>query len=190
MWGCASVGDLGMNEAFRQPLQIEPVVQADPASTARQPASLQQPEIALDAAKAARPDIAFTRLGTEQFVGRSTSDGAQGEKVADGAFTLNFQAADLLEVIKVFLTDLLQVSYVIDPQVQGVASLQTSRALTRDQLLPTLEMLLRMNGAALLVDGHTYRVVPLAKAQRGSLSPQLGDSKALCPPDSASELCR
>ena len=114
-------------------------------------------------------------------MGRVTSAGAQGKEVGDGAFTLNFQSTDLLEVVKVFLSDLLQASYVIDPDVQGVASLQTSRPLTRDQLLPTLEMLLRMNGAALMVEGDTYRVLPRAKALRGNAIPQLGDSKGPMP---------
>lgn len=98
-----------------------------------------------------------------------------------GDVTLNFDGTDIREVVKVILGDLLGVNYVLDPAVQGSASLQTGRPLRRDLLIPTLETLLRMNNAA-LVDNHgRFEVVPLAKAVRGRIAPQLGQSSTALP---------
>nr|WP_242518970.1 type II secretion system secretin GspD [Thiorhodovibrio winogradskyi] len=98
-----------------------------------------------------------------------------------GDVTLNFDGTDIREVVKVILGDLLGVNYVLDPAVQGSASLQTGRPLRRDLLVPTLETLLRMNNAALVENAGTYEVVPLTKAVRGRLAPQLGASRKALP---------
>lgn len=94
---------------------------------------------------------------------------------APGNVTLNFDGTDIREVVKVILGDLLPVNYVLDPNVQGMASLQTGRPLQRKHLIPTLETLLRMNNAALVNRGGTYEVVPL-NVVRGRVIPQLGES--------------
>ena len=107
---------------------------------------------------------------------------ADARKQADGDIKLNFQNANLLEVIKVILGDMLGTSYTVDPAVQGLVSMQTTRALHRDDLLPTLELLLRMNGAALITTDNVYRVVPLAKALAEVRVSQLGDSTLSLPP--------
>jgi general secretion pathway protein D len=98
-----------------------------------------------------------------------------------GEITLNFENTNLLEVVKVILADLLKQNYVIDPGVQGAVTLQTSEPLPRESLIPTLEMLLRMNGAALVKRGDLYHVVPRESAMRGLASPQLGNTKAPLP---------
>jgi general secretion pathway protein D len=107
---------------------------------------------------------------------------ADARKQADGDIKLNFQNANLLEVVKVILGDMLGTSYTVDPAVQGLVSMQTTRALHRDDLLPTLELLLRMNNAALITTNDVYRVVPLAKALAEVRVSQLGDSTLSLPP--------
>jgi len=126
-----------------------------------------------------RPDNSFYQPGNGQLLAapralrQASSEG--------GEIKLNFQNANLLEVVKVVLGDMLGVNYVVDPRVQGAVTLQTSRPLKRDDLLPTLEMLLRMNGAALVSDAGLYRVVPLASAAGDVAAPQLGDSNLPLP---------
>ncbi|MDQ3774767.1 MAG: type II secretion system secretin GspD [Pseudomonadota bacterium] len=85
-----------------------------------------------------------------------------------GEYTLNFEATDLQEVVKVVIGDLLKESYFIDPKVTGQVTIQTSRPLKRAELLPTLENLLRLNGAVLLRSDGLYKVMPGAQATRGS----------------------
>ena len=120
------------------------------------------------------PDNSFYRPGTGELFGAPT---AIAEAAMDGGeIKLNFQNANLLEVVKVVLGDMLGATYVIDPRVQGAVTMQTSRPLTRSALIPTLELLLRMNEAALVMDGDIYRVMPVANAVTGVRAPQLGDS--------------
>jgi general secretion pathway protein D len=90
-----------------------------------------------------------------------------------GEVTLNFENADLREVVKVILGDMLNENYVLDPRVKGAVTVQTSRPLTREDLLPTLDTLLRMNGAALVHSATGYQVLPLAGALQGTLTPQI-----------------
>ena len=116
--------------------------------------------------------------GTGTFVHKVSSPSVD---TTPGDVTLNFDGTDIREVVKVILGDLLQVNYVLDPGVQGVASLQTGRPLRRDHLIPTLETLLRMNNAALVNRGGTYEVVPMAKAIQGKVVPQLGESSRALP---------
>lgn len=121
-----------------------------------------------------RPDYGFYDPGSGNLVGESRPVVEAAEEA--GEIKLNFQDANLLEVVKVVLGDMLGASYVVDPRVQGIVTMQTSRPLSRAALLPTLELLLRMNEAALLSDGPIYRIVPLANAVSGVRAPQLGDS--------------
>ncbi len=100
---------------------------------------------------------------------------------APGDVTLNFDGTDIREVVKVVLGDLLKVNYVLHPGVQGVTSLQTGRPLRREDLIPTLETLLRMNNAAVVYRDGTYEVVPLSNAVQGKVAPQLGDSTRALP---------
>ncbi len=125
-------------------------------------------------------DPSFYKPGTDVLV-RPPISVAAGRAQPDGEVKLNFQNANLLEVVKVILGDMLSANYTVDPAVQGSVTMQTTRALNNEDLVPTLELLLRMNGAALVsVDGF-YRVVPLANALVETRAPQLGDSKLALP---------
>ena len=116
--------------------------------------------------------------GTDRFIRMPEEAPARDEEPGD--ITLNFENTDIREVVKVILGDLLQVNYILDPAVQGGVTMQTGRPLTREALLPTLETLLRMNGAAVVFSQGLYRVVPVASAMKGALTPQLtGSSKPL-----------
>lgn len=77
-----------------------------------------------------------------------------------GTYTLNFDDADLAEVSKTILSDSLGLNYVLSPNVTGKVTLQTSKPLTKEELLPTLEMVLRMNNASLIKDEQLYRIEP------------------------------
>jgi general secretion pathway protein D len=88
--------------------------------------------------------------------------------------SLNFEAADVREVAKVILADYLKESYTIDPQVTGTVTFRTVRPIALKDLLPTLEMLLRQNNAAVVREEGLYKVLPISKV-RGSVSPTLGN---------------
>jgi Type II secretory pathway, component PulD len=102
--------------------------------------------------------------GTNQFVPDTTTQHRKTKGSGEGSYNLNFDEADLGEVAKVILSDILGQNYVLSPKVAGKVTLQTTEALTKDELLPTLEMVLGMNNAALVKDGKTYHIEPTTEA--------------------------
>ncbi len=111
--------------------------------------------------------------GTGSYISGGVSRAASGRSAATGRYTLNFDDADLGEVAKVVLSDTLSENYVLSPAISGRVTLQTTRPLTREELIPTLEMLLRMNGAVLIKSSGGYRIEPAANALQGANSPRL-----------------
>ncbi len=101
--------------------------------------------------------------------------------VAGGAMVLNFEGADLREVVRTVLGEVLNETYTIDPAVGGTVTLRTSSGIPRDALPATLETLLRMNGATMVKSGGLYMIVPQAAAVRGNVTPQLGNSSRALP---------
>jgi general secretion pathway protein D len=102
--------------------------------------------------------------GNNRYVANNNSKSKRASPSGKGSYSLNFDEADLGEVAKVVLSDILGESYVLSPKVTGKVTLQTTEPLTKEELLPTLEMVLRMNNAALVKDGRIYHIEPTADA--------------------------
>src|SRR5262245_54191638 len=81
-----------------------------------------------------------------------------------GDVTLNFVNADVREVIDTVLGTTLKLNFVIDPRVQGVTTLRTTRPVPRDQVIGVLEDVLAMNGVAIVETGGLYKIVPIEDA--------------------------
>jgi len=77
---------------------------------------------------------------------------------ATGDITLDFRDADIQEVARVILGDLMRANYVIDPDVTGPVTLQTGRPINKAALLPALEAALDGRGARVVMFGSIYRV--------------------------------
>ena len=120
------------------------------------------------------------QAGTGRFVSVTPSRSPPSAAAA-GDVTLNFEGATVAEVAKLILGDLLGFNYSIQPGVQGTVVLQTNRPLAREALLPTLELMLRSNGAALVREGDTYSIVPSEQANRAQVVPQLGGGEPIPP---------
>ncbi|MDQ1315406.1 MAG: ral secretion pathway protein [Pseudomonadota bacterium] len=95
---------------------------------------------------------------------------------ASGNLTLNFEGADLREVVRTILGDILKENYIVDPRVAGSITLRTARPIPKSAAMHTLEEVLRMNGAVMIreADG-VFRIVPSAAAGKGNATPQLAD---------------
>lgn len=106
--------------------------------------------------------------GTNRFVSETTVPYRKGKSTGEGAYSLNFDEADLGEVAKVVLSDILGLNYVLSPKVAGKVTLQTTEPLAKDELIPTLEMLLRMNNAVLIRDANIYHIEPASEAMYSS----------------------
>lgn len=93
--------------------------------------------------------------------------GADGEVAApapaaraDATFQLNFEDAELRDVIRSILGDTLELTYTVDPAISGRVTLSSARKIARADLLPILEGVLRMSGAVLVEEGGLYRIGP------------------------------
>ncbi|MCW2239551.1 type II secretion system secretin GspD [Azospirillum canadense] len=111
----------------------------------------------------------FVRRGPGASTPAPAGGPAAGSAVArldGGDVTLNFVDADVREVARGVLGDVMGLGYIIDPRVKGTVTLQTGGPLAREAVLPALEQALKMNGATLLQDGAMVQVVPLDGAAR------------------------
>ena len=97
------------------------------------------------------------------------------------AVTLNFEAADIREVVRNILGDILNESYTIDPAVGGTVTIRTTSGIPRESLHATMEMLLRMNGATMVREERVWKILPAAAVVRGNVTPQLGSSSRPLP---------
>jgi general secretion pathway protein D len=80
---------------------------------------------------------------------------------------LNFVNADIGEVAAAILGSILKMNYSIDPAVKGTITVQTAgRPLPVSALMPTLEQILSLNGAALVKANGLVKVVPLEDVDR------------------------
>ncbi len=102
--------------------------------------------------------------GTNRFVPETAPQHRKTQGSGEGSYSLNFDEADLGEVAKVILSDILGQNYVLSPKVAGKVTLQTTDPLSKDELIPTLEMLLRMNNAVLIKDASIYHIEPASEA--------------------------
>ena len=112
-------------------------------------------------------------LGTGEFV-----QGARGPErtvfAGDDGVTLNFENAELHEFLRAVFDTILKQNYIVDPAVGGRVTLHTTRPITPEAVLPTVESVLQLNGAAMLYDDGAYRIMPLADAAQSSRSPSIG----------------
>jgi len=148
-------------------------VNAAPAAPAAQPATLTPAPGAPPAVPEAK---VFT--GTGNFV--STRPPKNSSDPGPEEASLNFEGLDVREVAKVILADYLHSSYTVHPAVSGTVTFRTVRPIPFTALLPTLEMLLRQNNAAVILEEGVYKVVPIT-AVRGSISPRLGGGERPIP---------
>lgn len=124
----------------------------------------------LEADKIRPPEI-YPATGTTLG---AVATGSETTPHKEGKYTLNFDNADLAEVTKVILGDTLKLNYVLSPKVAGTVSLQTARPLNDEELISTLEMVLKMNAAILVRDGDRYRIEPEASTIAGSVGARQG----------------
>ena len=79
---------------------------------------------------------------------------------AGGMVSLNFNRADLIEVIHI-IAQQLRLTYTIDPDVKGSVTINSAEPLRAEDLLPVFHQVLRMNGAVAVRTGNLYHIMPI-----------------------------
>jgi general secretion pathway protein D len=82
----------------------------------------------------------------------------------DEAMVLNFERADIREVIHSLATAL-GISYMLDPRIEGQVTIRTSGKISRRELFPLFSQILRQNGIAAVKTGDIYQILPVAEAK-------------------------
>jgi general secretion pathway protein D len=111
--------------------------------------------------------------GDAGSAGRGVGHGTGTATEEDGGITLNYVDTDVREIVRQVLGEILKVNYVIDAGFQGQATIQTSKPLKREELLPTLQTLLSQNGGTLTFQNGLFRVGP---ADDASVVPPVVDA--------------
>ncbi len=96
-------------------------------------------------------------------------------------FNFNFEGADIRAVVQAVMGDFLCESFTIHPQTTGTVTVRFSRAISRKDVIPTLEMLLRQNGQVMLREEGLYKIQPQAVGSRGAVTPQVATGIAQLP---------
>ena len=76
-------------------------------------------------------------------------------------FTFNFNNADIKEVIKQLLGDILGLNYIIDKKVAGTVTVNTSGKIYKDELLSIVQTMLDINGYTITKDGKIYKILAI-----------------------------
>jgi general secretion pathway protein D len=102
--------------------------------------------------------------GSDKFV--NPAPRRRSGRSGDGDVTLDFADAEVKDVIRTVLGEILKVPYSIDAQVQGKVTLRTSKPLRNADVIAALETALKANGAVIVLADNVYNVVPATEGQR------------------------
>lgn len=119
----------------------------------------------------AKLEVGSGRLINYEEAAKPQAGGLHG---GEGEVTFNFENQPIQAVVQSILGALLNENYTISPNVTGNVTFSTSKAITAEQALPVLEMLLSWTNNALIRKQGRYEVVPIKEAVAGNLSPEVG----------------
>lgn len=158
--GIYTLAALPLHAAEDAPLQPQP--QAAPAQpNIQQPAQVQplQPSTPViqtptQAQTQAQPPVVFTQPPPRQPFAKK------------GEVSFNFDDADVFSVIQTIFGDILKVNYIVDSRVKGRVNFRSVAPVSKEEVLPLMEVILRLNGIGIVEDSGLYRIVPISDISR------------------------
>lgn len=82
--------------------------------------------------------------------------------VKGGDVSFNFDDADVFSVIQTIFGDVLKVNYIVDPNIKGRVNFRSVAPVAKDDVMPLMEVILRLNGIGIVEDSGLYRIIPIA----------------------------
>lgn len=140
-----------------QPEPEQPVVEEQPVPPEIRPEEMKQPE-AVQGAPAEPRKV----------------KGARQAQLAASTVSFFFDDADIFEVVQTVFGDVLKVNYIIDPKVKGKVNFRTVTPIPREEVLPIIEIILRINGIGFVEERGVYNIVPLTDASKELAFAQVG----------------
>lgn len=83
-------------------------------------------------------------------------------KDTDGGYKLNFDDADIKDVLQAVLGNVLHLSYTVAPNVTGKITISSAAPQNRAELLSTMEGVLSLQGLSMTPTATGYRIAPIA----------------------------
>jgi general secretion pathway protein D len=162
--GCASSGGVQSTFAVASKQTAEQS-QAQDAFAFDQPVRSSAISLPSPASRA----VAVTDRGDGRMIGEMP-DHPRSSASADATVVLNLAGVPLQQAAKTVLGDLVGVNYVVDPRVDGVISVQTTRPVTKRDALELFQSALMPIGAVLVENRGIYRIVPADQSATGAIS--------------------
>ncbi|NKB49810.1 MAG: type II secretion system protein GspD [Alphaproteobacteria bacterium] len=116
-------------------------------------------------------------LGTGTFINERPISSAPLTVTNGGEIVLSFANANVRDVARVVMSEVLELNYSVHPQIDGSITLQTSRPLSRAAVLPAFENVLQMIGAAIVPVDNLYKIVPAQEAPRQAQRIRIGNER-------------
>ncbi len=163
---------------------VGPAPESTPSVSTATPAKLLAgPQPGEKPAQAAAPGTAskeaLVHVGTGNFVKQSPV--APQTPAGPEEIYLNFEATDIRAIVQSILGDHLRESFTIHPQTTGSATIRFSKPVSRKDLIPILEMLLRQNGQVMVREEGLYKIMPATLGTRGTISPTASTTSTTLP---------
>ena len=98
-----------------------------------------------------------------------------------GQIVFNFDNADLSEVIRT-IAEVLNINYIVDPNVRGKVTIHTACGLRKEDLLPVFFQILEVNGLTAVKEGSLHKIVKLKDAPRMLITSRFGYKEEDLPP--------
>jgi general secretion pathway protein D len=95
-------------------------------------------------------------------------------RITRGSVSLNFDDADIYSVILTVFGEILKVNYIIDPKVKGRVTFRSIAPVPQENVLPLMEVILRLNGVAIVEENSLYRIIPITDLAREPAAINLG----------------
>jgi general secretion pathway protein D len=123
------------------------------------------PAAAIPLPTASSQAVAMSEDGNGRMIGGSLA--GQRPIASDANVVLNLSSVPLQQAAKTVLGDMIGVNYVVDPRVDGVVSVQTTRPVTKADALELFQAALAPIGAVLVQSRGIYRIAPADQAATG-----------------------
>lgn len=91
-----------------------------------------------------------------------------------GNVSLNFDDADIYSVIQTVFGEILKLNYIIDPRVKGRVTFRSVAPVAKEKVMPLMEVILRLNGVAIIEESELYRIIPISDLSREPSEIQIG----------------
>jgi type II secretion system protein D len=95
-----------------------------------------------------------------------------------GPVSFFFDDAEIFEVVQTVFGDILKANYIIDSKVKGKVSFRTITPIPREEVLPVMEIILRINGIGFVEERGLYMIIPLTDVSKELVHAQVGKDPA------------